>query len=204
MNIDKICSFRLFEKFKKLTKVNKNKFKRKLENKMTNLVNVEEKAIELGNDLETVNRELKRIASAKCRFIKQKGRKDYEEIMNKILAEEQLVKEVKQLLIQKPKPVTEFEQSDVDKLDYDETIKAIKSIQSKKSRSVYLTAEPGDNDEYRNAVRIEEMLLKHKDNIKPVDEAYIRKSDLQAIIETIESNHELTNERIVEMLSKLM
>ena len=171
---------------------------------MTNLVKVEEKAIELGNDLAVVNKELKRVASAKCRFIKQKGRKDYDEVMNKILAEEQLLKEVKNLLNQKPKSVTEFEQADVDKLDYDETIKAIKSIQSKKSRSLYLTAEPGDNDEYREAVRIEKMLLEHKDNIKPVDEAYIRKSDVQAIIETIESNLDLTNERIVEMLSNLM
>lgn len=172
--------------------------------KMTNLINVEEKAKELNNDLQTVNKELKRVASAKCRFIKQKGRKDYEEVMNKILAEEQLLKEVKQLLNCKPKAVTEYEQADVDKLDYDETVKAIKSIQSKKSRCVYLTADAGDNDEYRNAVRIEEMLQKHRDSIKPVDEAYIRKSDLQAVIETIESNQDLSNERIVEMLSKLM
>lgn len=171
---------------------------------MTELRKVEEKAIELNNDLVVVNKELKRVASAKCRFIKQKGRKDYDEVMNKILAEEQLLKEVKNLLNQKPKSVTEFEQSDVDKLDYDETIKAIKSIQSKKSRSLYLTTEPGDNDEYREAVRIEKMLLQHKDNIKPVDEMYIRKSDLQSIIDTIENNLDLTNERIVEMLNKLM
>ena len=171
---------------------------------MTDLVKVEEKANELNNDLVVVNKELKRVASAKCRFIKQKGRKDYNEVMNKILAEEHLLKEVKNLLNQKPKPVTEFEQTDIDKLDYDETIKAIKSIQSKKSRSLYLTAEAGDNDEYREAVRIEKMLLAHKDNIKPVDEAYIRKSDLQAIIDTIENNLDLTNERIVEMLSKLI
>lgn len=170
---------------------------------MTELVKVEEKAIELGN-VENVNRELKRVQSAKCRFIKQKGRKDYEEVMHKILSEEQLLKEVKQLLTHKQKPVTEYEQADVDKLDFEQTMKAIASIQSKKSRTIYLTAEAGDNDEYRNAVRIEKMLLAHKDNIKPVDEAYIRKSDLQAIIDTIENNLDLTNERIIEMLSKLI
>ena len=97
---------------------------------MTNLVNIEEKAIELGN-VENVNRELKRVQSAKCRFIKQKGRKDYEEVMHKILSEEQLLKEVKQLLTHKQKPVTEYEQADVDKLDFEQTMKAIASIQSK-------------------------------------------------------------------------
>lgn len=171
---------------------------------MTNLKNVEAKAVELGNDVLEVQKELKRIQSVKCRLKKQKGKATYQSEMEAVLAEEQLLKEVRQLLSPKEKTVTTFEQSDVENLDYDETIKAIKSIQSKKTLTKWLTAVEGDNDEYRNACRIEKMLLEHKAQIKPIDETTIRKTELETIIETIESSGELSNERIVEMLKSLL
>lgn len=171
---------------------------------MTNLKEIEKKANELGNDLERVNRELKRVASVKCRLKKQKGKSTYETEMSQVLSEEQILKEVKQLLNPKEKTVTTFTQEDVDLLDYDETIKAIKSIQSKKSLTRWLTPEEGDNDEFREACRIESMLLEHKSQIKPVDETTIRKTDLKTIIDTIESNKDLTQERIVELLKSLI
>lgn len=171
---------------------------------MTNLKNVEAKAMELGNDVLKVQAELKRIQSVKCRLKKQKGKSSYQQEMEAVLAEEQLLKEVRQLLNPKEKTVTTFEQDDVENLDYDETIKAIKSIQSKKTLTKWLTDVEGDNDEYRNACRIEKMLLEHKAQIKPIDETTIRKTDLETIIETIESSGELSNERIVEMLKGLL
>lgn len=171
---------------------------------MTNLKNVEAKAVELGNDVLKVQAELKRIQSVKCRLKKQKGKSSYQAEMEAVLAEEQLLKEVRQLLNPKEKTVTTFEQSDVENLDYDETIKAIKSIQSKKTLTKWLTPVEGDNDEYRNACRIEKMLLEHKASIKPIDETTIRKTDLETIIETIESSGNLSNERIVEMLKGLL
>ena len=171
---------------------------------MTNLKNVEAKAVELGNDVLEVQKELKRIQSVKCRLKKQKGKATYQSEMEAVLAEEQLLKEVRQLLSPKEKTVTTFEQSDVENLDYDETIKAIKSIQSKKTLTKWLTAVEGDNDEYRNACRIEKMLLEHKASIKPIDETTIRKTDLETIIETIESSGNLSNDRIVEMLKGLL
>lgn len=171
---------------------------------MTNLKEVEKKAKELNNDLLEVSKELKRIQSVKCRLKKQKGRSDYEEQMKNVLSEEQLLKEVRQLLDPKEKPVTMYEQEDVDQLDYDETIKAIRSIQSKKTLSKWLTDVEGDNDEYRNACRIEKMLIERRNNIKPVDNEYIRKTDLQTIIDTIESSGQLSQETIVEMLKNLM
>lgn len=164
---------------------------------------VEEKARELGT-MEAVKKELKKVQSVKCRLAKQKGRSDYDQAMKNVLAEEQLLKEVRRLLDPKEKPVTEYEQEDVDRLDYDQTVKALKSIQSKKTLSRWLTDVEGDNDEYRNAVRIEEMLKKHRDETRPVDEAYIRKSDLVAIIETIESSGEVSQARILEMLEGLL
>ena len=44
----------------------------------TNLKEIEKKALELGNDLEAVAKELKRLQSVKCRLKKFKGRSDYE------------------------------------------------------------------------------------------------------------------------------
>jgi len=122
----------------------------------TNLKKVEEKAKEL-KTVENVARELKRIQSIKCRLKKQKGKSTYEAEMTEVIKQEQLLKEVRQLLDPKEKPVTMYEQADVDKLDYDETIKAIRSIQSKKTLSRWLTDVECDNDEFRNAVRIEKM-----------------------------------------------
>lgn len=171
---------------------------------MTNLSNVEKVAAELGNDLEKVAKELRRLQSVKCRLKKQKGKSTYEAEMTKVLQEEQVLKEVRQLLDPKEKPVTMYEQEDVDRLDYDETTRALKSIQSKKTLSKWLTDVEGDNDEFRRACRIEEMLKEHRDNIKPLDETTVRKSDLVTIIDTIESNKDLSQERIVELLKGLL
>ena len=171
---------------------------------MTNLKNIEKVANELNNDIELVKKELKRIQSVKCRLKKMKGRSTYEIEMKKVLEEEQVLKEVRSLLEPKEKTVTTFEQSDVDVLDYDETIKAIKSIQSKKTLTKYLTSEAGNNDEYREACRIEQMLLEHKSKIRPIDETVVRKSDLITIIDTIKSSGNLSQERIVELLESLI
>lgn len=171
---------------------------------MTNLKEIEKVANEFENDLEKVERAIKALASTKSRLKSQKFRADYESKMEDVLKREQILKEVKQLLNPKEKFVTDFEESDIELLDYDQTIKAIKSIQSKKYHTRWLTPNEGDNDEYRKACQIEQMLLKHKDNIKPIDETTIRKTDLVTVIETIESNHELSQERIVEMLKGLL
>lgn len=165
---------------------------------------VEKRANELGNDLLEVARHLKSIQSKKCRLKKMSGHSSYQKMMTEILQEEELLKQVRQLLDPKEKPVTMYEQEDVDMLDYDETIKAIRSIQSKKTLSKWLTDEEGNNDEYRNACRIEAMLIERRNSIKPIDNDHIRKSDLQTIIDTIESTHDISKETIVELLKDLM
>jgi hypothetical protein len=169
-----------------------------------NMKEIEKVAEKFNNDLEAVAKELKRVQSLKCRLKKQKGKKTYEEEMTEVVKYEQVLKEVRQLLNPKEKPVTQYTQEDVDQLDYDETVKAIRSIQSKKTLTKWLTDVEGDNDEYRKACAIEKMLIERRNKIKPVDNEYIRKTDLQTIIDTIESSGNLSQERIVEMLKSLM
>ena len=165
---------------------------------------IEKVAEKFGNDLEAVAKELKRVQSLKCRLKKQKGKKTYEEEMTEVVKYEQVLKEVRQLLDPKEKPVTMYTQEDVDQLDYDETIKAIRSIQSKKTLTRWLTDVEGDNDEFRKAVEIEKMLIERRESTKPVDNEYVRKTDVQTIIDTIESSGNLSQEKVVELLKSLM
>ena len=165
---------------------------------------VEMKAQELQNDMELVRKAIRRVQSMKCNLLKQKGRADYEAKMTATLAEEQMLKEVRNLLEPKEVTVTTMQQHDVDQLDFDQTVKAIKSIQSKKTHTRWLTDVEGDNDEYRRACAIEAMLLEHKQHVKPVEDAYIRKSELQAIVDAIEATPDISHERTLELLKKLL
>lgn len=171
---------------------------------MTNLKEIEKVAQKFDNNVETIAKELKRVQSVKCRLKKQKGRSSYEQEMSEVLRYEQVLKEARNLLEPKEKFVTQYNQEDVNQLDYDEVIKAIRSIQSKKTLSKWLTDIAGDNDEYRNAEKIEQMLITRRNEIKPVDNEYIRKTDVQTIIDTIESSGKLSQEKVVELLKSLM
>ena len=170
---------------------------------MTNLKEIGKVAREFNNDVDLVSKEIKRLQSVKCRLKKFKNRSDYDLKMTEVLQQEEVLKEVRNLLNPKEKPVTMYVKEDVDRLDYDETVKALKSIQSKKCLTRWLTGKDGDNDEYRNACKIEDLLNEHKKEVSPVDNAYIRRSDLQVVIETIENNLNLSNEKILELLKDL-
>lgn len=170
---------------------------------MTNLKEIEKTAAEFNNDVDLVAKELKRLQSVKCRLKKFKGRSDYEAKMTEVLQREQVLKEVRGLLDPKEKPVTMYTEEDIAKLDYDETVKAVRSIQSKKTNTRWLTAVDGDNDEYRRACQIETWLNEHKKTVKPIEDCYIRRSDLQTVIDTIEESGELSKEMILELLKNL-
>ena len=167
---------------------------------MTDLRMIEKKADELGRDIETVIKEIKRVQSAKCRLKKFKGRSDYDLKMTAILQEEEVLKEVRQLLEPKEKPVTMYTQDDVKVLDYDETVKALKSIQSKKCLTKY---DPDNQEGYKKACEIEAWLNEHKKSVKPVDTAYIRRTDLQTVIDTIKETGDIKVETIISMLENL-
>lgn len=164
--------------------------------------NVELKAQELNNDMNEVKRELKRIASIKSRLKRQQGKSTFEQEMNEVLQYEELLKEVRSHLNNgSSKSVPQYTEEDVQVLSYDETIRAIKSIQSKKSLSKWLTPIEGDNDEYRNACRVESLLRDHKETLQPSGGNSVSKSDLQSIIDMSEG---LSKDEIVEMLKNLL
>lgn len=169
-----------------------------------NLKEIEKLANDFDNDILKLSNELKRVQSVKCRLKKQKGKSSYTEEMTKVLQYEQSLKEAKLLLEPKNKTVTSFDKKDIDLLDFDQTIKAIKSIQTKKCLSKWLTPVENDNDTYRDACKIESMLLEHKKTVQPIEDTTVRKTDLQKVIDTIESNKDLSQDSILDLLNKLM
>jgi len=163
---------------------------------MTEVLRVKD---ELGGDIVRVKRELKRLQSVKCRLKKQKSRADYQSLMTETVQKEQVLKEVRQLLEPKKTAVPEFTQADVDELNFEDTMKAIKSIQSKKCLS------QDDEHEYQKACRVEQMLLEHKKQVRPADETTVKKSEVRAILENLKSlTAEEAGRAAVEQLEKLL
>lgn len=161
---------------------------------MINMTDIVTKSTELNNDLVEVHKEIKRLASIKCRLKKMPGRKNYNEEMTKILQEEELIKGVRDYLQGPKKNINNVTQEDIDAMDYDEVCKAIRSIQSKKTHTKW--AEdckkdkegnfiPGSGDGYKEACRIEAMLVAHRNTVKPVVEGHIRKTDLIALLDNL-------------------
>lgn len=149
--------------------------------------------------LELIKKELKRIASIKCRLNKQKGKKSYEEEMRKVIEQENKLKEVRDSLVQPKKTVTTLTYEDIQELTYEEIQRAIKSIQSKKSNTKWLTPIEGDNDEFREACRIENMLNERRSQLQPTTVSI--KSKLS---ELIDNSDELSKEDILNMLKELL
>lgn len=168
------------------------------------LKKIQKVANEFDNDPIKINREIKRIQSIKCRLKKQKGRKTYNEEMTQILQTEQILKEARNLITPKKKATTMYTSEDIEKLSYDETIKAIRSIQSKKSLTRWLTTEEGENSEYKNALKIEEMLKAHKDKIAPTSPDTVKKIKVQTILNTLEESGDLDKNEVVRLLKELL
>jgi len=157
------------------------------------------------DDVEKVRIELKRIQSIKCRLLKQKARKDYDEEMSKVVNYEQALKEVRSYLEPKTIPITKMSENDIKVLNFDETMKAIKSIQSKKCNSQYLTDNINNNVEYQEALKIEKLLLEHKKTVKPIEDTVIKKSAIQTLVAHLETQEEtIKTEYVVELLKNLM
>lgn len=172
---------------------------------MVKLTNVEATAAEYSYDLEKVKDAIKSVQSLKCRLTKQKAKAGYEAEMRELLAKEQLLKEVRSYIEPKKVTFTTMTWDQIQQLNYDETIKAIKSVQSKKCNTQYATADLAENVEYQQAIEQEKLLLQHKANIKPIDETVVKKSsinDLIAHLETLEQK--IDKEYIIQQLQKLI
>ncbi len=168
------------------------------------LKKVQKVAKEFNNDINAINRQIRTIQSIKCRLKKQKFRKDYEVQMTRVLKNEQILKEARNLMKPKNIPVTQFNSEDIEKLNYNETIAAIRSIQSKKSLTKYLTIQPGESSEYLKACEIENNLKIHKSKISPKVKKNVTSKKLLNVVETIESSGDLEKEEIIRLLKELM
>ena len=168
------------------------------------LKNVEKVAKQF-KDVEEVKRALRSIQSRKTRLKKQKGRSDYEKLMTEILKEEQLLKEVRDYFQPKRKPVTQMRPEDIKLLNYEETLRAIKSIQSKKCLVQHATDNIADNVEYQKACQIESWLLEHKKAIRPIEETVIRKSDINDLIDHLQGlDEKISTSYVISLLEKLL
>ena len=172
--------------------------------KKQDLTAIEAVKAEFNSDLGLVKKELKRLQSVKCRLKKEKDSADYASRMQYVLDREQVLKEVRSLLDPKPVKVPDMTAADIAQLDYDQTMKAIKSIQSKKCLSLQDDSEHG-RSELAKAEAVEKLLLEHKKTVKPIDDDSIRKTDIQAIIDLLESNPKsMTKKAIEEALKKMI
>ncbi len=149
--------------------------------------------------LNQIKKELKRIASIKCRLNKQQGKKTYQEEMDKVLAQEEQLKSLRDSLIQPKKTVTNFTHDDIQELSYDEVIRAIKSIQSKKSNTKWLTPIEGDNEEFRNACRIESMLNERRAQLQPTTVSL-----KSSIIEVLDNSTDMSKEDLIHAIKELL
>lgn len=154
----------------------------------------------MNTQVEQIKKELKRIASVKCRLNKQRGKASYAEDMQKVLEQEARLKDLKQSLEGTTKrSVTQYTIEDIQELNYDEVCRAIKSIQSKKSNTRWLTPIEGDNDEYRQACKIETMLKEHRSMLAPTEVSL--KADITNVLNQSEN---LTKEELIEALRSLL
>lgn len=149
------------------------------------------KAAELNNDLIEVNKALKRVASVKCRLKAAAGKPTFNDDMTRCLQEEQLLKHVKGYLTEPRKTVSNLTAEDVEAMNYDEVCKAIRSIQSKKTHTKWADDckkdedglfIPGSGDAYKEACRIEAMLLERRQVLKPVGTTGFSKAALRDLI----------------------
>ena len=155
--------------------------------------------LEQFDSVDAINKELKRTASLKCRYSKHYSKS---ELVPAISDYEELLRQAKATMQPAAKTVTTFTSDDIAQLDWDQTLRALKSIQSKKSNTKWLTSTPGDNDAYRSACRIEEMLLEHKATLAPETSSATRinKSAIASIIEQLESDPSLDAAELLRQL----
>lgn len=151
-------------------------------------------------NVEEAKKELRNVQSKKCRFAKKKDREDYDQVMTELLKREQALKELVKFYEPKKTFVTQYTKEDVEKLDYEETLKAIKSIQSRKCNTNY----PELEDEYQKACKIEAMLLEHKMAVKPADQTTVKKSQVQNLINHLQTQKRVSKAEMIGYLERLI
>ena len=152
--------------------------------------------------VENVNRKIRNVQSRKSRLRKQIKTDEYDSLMTEILQEEELLKEVKDYLEPKSKKVHEFNDEDIAKLNMDETLKAIKNMQSRKCLNQFT-----DEEIYNESLAQEEKLVAHKEKLElELNENIISKSELKVIRDKIEilTEKEFSREYVLSQLDELL
>lgn len=168
------------------------------------MTKIQELAEKFNHDVEEIKLELRRVQSIKCRLKKQKAKDTYNQEMLEVVAYEQVLKEVREYIVPKKLTVTTMTSQDISKLTYEETVRAIKSIQSKKCLVQYATANLEDNVEYQEAVRIEEMLKEHRSNIQPLDNA-VSKATINDLLQHVQNQEQqIDKDYIIELLKNMI
>jgi len=162
------------------------------------------KANLLDNDLLRVNRELKRLASAKCRLKKAPTHTNYNAALTEILQEEELLRCVKAYISGPRKNINHITQEEVDNLNLNETAKALNNIRSKKTHTRWLTTVDGDNDEFREACRIEQMLMKHRDAISTKSKKNVSRIEMMHMLDTLVVCSDLSTEECIERIKRFI
>lgn len=152
--------------------------------------------------LELTQAKLRSVQSTKSRLSKQKERPDYTLLMNNTLMLEQQLKELVKYYQEPKLTITTMSKEQLEQLTYDETVKAIKSIQSKKCLSQHDT----DKTEYNKALEIEEILLAHRNNNKPLNDNVVSKMSIIELVELIKLQDKklVTKDFIIEQLERLL
>ena len=171
-----------------------------------------EKANELNNSVEAVYREIKKVASQKCRLKKMPGRVDYAIELQRVEAEEALLKEVKYYLKGHVQTVNTLTDEDIASMDYLTVCKAIRAIQSKKTHTKYADDclrdskglfIPGSGPSYKEACRIESLLKARRDAVKPESSKVYYETDIHELIDRLEESDMTDAERYTELLTFL-
>lgn len=171
------------------------------------------KAAELNFSMVELNKALKRVASAKTRLKQAAGRPDFNEKMTLVLQEEQLLKNVRAYIADPKKTVNDLEADDIANMNYDEICRAIKSIQSKKTHTKWsddcMKDEkgmfiPGTGAMYKEACRIEQMLLERKYELKPVGTFGFSKAALRELIANLRVCSDLDVETCLNRIEEFL
>lgn len=153
-------------------------------------------------DLDALKRELRNVQSKKCMLKKRKTVENYQDAMDELVQLEQVLKEARQILEPHDRKVTEFDDSDIEALDYDSCRKAIRSIQSTKCLTSTLE---DDKSRYENACEIEKKLQARLAELKPIDDELLKKKELIGVLDSIKTaGPEMTLEKAIEMIEALI
>jgi len=163
---------------------------------------VKAKAELLSYDMVKIQRELKRIASVKCRLKKNPRLSTFNEEMTKVLQEEYLLKSVRDLVNGPRKNVNTLTQDEVDKMNAEEVIKAIKAIQSKKYHTRWLNDEECNNDAYREACRIEDMLKHRRESLSHSSGA--TKYEVQKLLDVLKTCKDLSTDDCIKRIEAVI